>query len=467
MSDALFDALRNYALSGRIPMHMPGHKRNTERFPSLAALGAGIDITEIDGFDNLHGAQEILAAAQSRAAALWGSDRSYFLVNGSSCGILAGIRALTRRGDTVLVSRNAHKSVYHAIELCGLRPVFLLPPLDSDSGACLSTPPEAVAAALDAHPDIRLTVLTSPTYEGVVSDVAAIAALLHERGLPLLVDEAHGAHFSLHPAFPASAVSLGADIAVASLHKTLPSLTQTAVLHVRGSRVDPARLAHQLAVFETSSPSYLFLASIDECVRTLRERPEILDEWAQRLAAFDARLSGAENLRFPFRSGHHAPGVFGFDPSKIFVLSRTADGERLAMHLRARGIEPEMVTARGVLLMTGAGDTNAAMEHTAAALLAAPLPGEGTIPSGDPPFPCAAPELVVLPEAALERDWEYVETTDAAGRIAAEYLWAYPPGIPFVIPGERIPPHFPELCASIRSLHGTRRRADGWIAVLR
>ena len=467
MSDALLDALKDYAAHGRIPMHMPGHKRNTDRFPALAALGAGIDITEIDGFDNLHGAEGILADAQSRAAALWGSDRSYFLINGSSCGILAGIRALTRRGDAVLVSRNAHSSVYHAIELCGLRPVFLLPPLDAGTGICLSAPPEAVEAALDAHPELRLVILTSPTYEGVVSDVAAIAAAAHRHGVPLLVDGAHGAHFSLHPAFPASAISCGADIAVASLHKTLPSLTQTAVLHVRGPRVDASRLAHQLAVFETSSPSYLFLASMDECVRALRERPEILDAWAARLAAFDARLAAAQRLRVLFHDGRPIPGVFAHDPSKLFAVSPAPDGAALAKHLRACGIEPEMVAPCGVLLMTGAGDTAEAMERTADALLAADFPGSAEDAPGVPPGIFGMPQLVLLPEEALERPWEYVSPAAAPGRIAAEYIWAYPPGIPLVVPGERIPAHLPALCAGIPALHGTRRAPDGRVAVLR
>ncbi|MBE6561683.1 MAG: hypothetical protein E7662_11225, partial [Ruminococcaceae bacterium] len=172
---SLLERLRQNSTDGRIPFHMPGHKRNTARFPYLQNLSAAEDITEIDGFDNLHGAQEILADAMSRAAALWHSEHAYFLVNGSSCGILAGIRALTKRGDTVLLSRNAHKSVYHAIELCGLKPVFLMPPYDCARGMFLSLPPEEVRAALDAHPEVRLVILTSPTYEGVLSDTAAIA----------------------------------------------------------------------------------------------------------------------------------------------------------------------------------------------------------------------------------------------------------------------------------------------------
>lgn len=473
MSESLLELLRGNEQSGRIPMHMPGHKRNTERFPSLAALGAGMDITEIEGFDNLHGAESILAAAMERAAALWNSDRTYFLINGASCGILSGIRALTRRGDTVLVSRNAHKSVYHAIELCGLRPVFLMPPIDEALGVCLSLPPDTIRRALDRHPEARLLILTSPTYEGVVSDVRAAADEAHSRGIPLLVDEAHGAHFSLHPAFPTSSVRLGADITVASLHKTLPSLTQTAVLHVCGPRVDRARLEHQLAVFETSSPSYLLLTSLDECVRMLRERPEILDEWAARLSAFDKRLGTPVHLRIP---GHGTPaqalyGAFDYDRSKIFVSSDSMSGYALAKHLRRCGVEPEMAAPNGVLLMSGAGDTSDAMQKTAGILREADALGNTAgsefraLPC--PLFPEGTPVLDVLPETALELPWEAVAPEHSAGRTAAEYVWAYPPGIPLLLPGERIPPAFPALCAAFSGLHGTRGDPARRVAVLR
>jgi len=272
---SLLQLLRENGEAGRLPFHMPGHKRNTERFPHLQHLSAAEDITEIDGFDNLHGAEGILAESMHSAAELWHSDRSFFLINGSSCGILAGIRALTKRGDTVIVSRNAHKSVYHAIELCGLRPVFLMPPWDGERGMFLSLPPAAVEDALIRYPEASLVILTSPTYEGVLSDVASIARIAHGHDASLLVDEAHGAHLLGDP-FPRGAVLSGADLAVQSLHKTLPALTQTAVLHVCGTRVDRARLEHQLAVFETSSPSYLLLASMDGCVRALRENTGLL-----------------------------------------------------------------------------------------------------------------------------------------------------------------------------------------------
>jgi len=431
---SLLDLLRDNAENGRIPFHMPGHKRASALFPYLNELSAAEDITEIDGFDNLHGASGILRQAMERAALLWHSQRSYFLIGGSSCGILAGIRALTRRGDKVLLSRNAHKSVYHAIELCGLHPVFLTPPYDRETGIFLSLPPAQLKEALSRHPDARLFILTSPTYEGILSDTAELTGIAHAQGTAVLVDEAHGAHLSLHPAFPDGAVSAGADIVVQSLHKTLPSLTQTAILHANGPFADPDRLAHQLAVFETSSPSYLLMASIDGCVRTLQNQPEILDRWADNLTEFRNSVQTLRRLRLPAQCGG-IPGAFRWDPSKIYISTAKTDktGTELAAILRAANLEPEMVASHGVLCMSGPGDTPHALAALSDVLHEADrLCSETSVPCGVPLPPLAVP--VCSPEEALERAWEWVSPAQSIGRIAAEYIWAYPPGIPLFIP---------------------------------
>ncbi len=465
--------LRENGVKGRLPMHMPGHKRNADCAPYLEKLSLREDITEIDGFDNLHGAEGILADSMARAASLWGADRSYFLVNGASGGILAGIRALTRRGDTVLMTRAAHKSVYHAVELCGLKPIFLLPPI-ADAGFFGSIPPSEVAEALRVHPEVKLVILTSPTYEGVISDIAAVAEIAHNAGVPLLVDEAHGAHLDLSAHFSGGAVKAGADLVVQSVHKTLPSLTQTAILHVCGSRVDADRLAHQLSVFETSSPSYLLLASIDGCVRAIAENGALLADWAEALSHFDSLTHGLRHLQIPYH-GADAEGsdaaVFAYDRSKIYVSARgtSADGATLAAALRARGIEPEMVTADGVLCMTGAGDTKDSLTALADALCA--IDAEIHAESASEILPgVPAPPLVLDSEDALASAWESVPLTEALGRTAAEYVWAYPPGIPLLIPGEEIT----EACVRyIRAagekirLYGTRGALPERIAVVK
>jgi len=323
-----------------------------------------LDTTEIAGFDDLHAPEGILLEAQARAAALWGSDRAYFLINGSTAGLLAGIYATVSPGDRVLLVRGHHRAIDHAVELLGLRPVYIDPP-QLTGGAFDSVPPEAVEAALETHPDMRLVVLTSPTYEGVLSDIGAIAEIAHGRDIPLFVDEAHGAHLGLSQHFPESAISQGADLVVQSLHKTLPSLTQTAILHRIGARVDHARIQHALDIFQTSSPSYLLMASIDSCVALMADKgAELLAAWRSRLDHFRAEATGLTRLRLLNGS---------IDPSKITILTAgvSLSGAALMERLRRdHRIELEMARENYAVAMTGLGSTDADFKRLLDALYA-------------------------------------------------------------------------------------------------
>lgn len=441
---SLLDALQAYSADDRIPMHMPGHKRNTDMAEALERLGARYDITEIDGFDNLHEPSGVLAAAMDRAARLWNSRRSFFLVNGSTCGILAGIRTLTRRGGKILMARGCHKAVYHAVELCGLEPVFLLPPADERFGISASIRPEQVTQALQLHPDVCLVVLTSPTFEGVISDVAAVCRVAHARNIPVLVDEAHGAHLDFSPFFSGGAVAAGADLVIQSLHKTLPSLTQTAIAHLNGPRADPGEFARQLGIFETSSPSYLLLSSMDCCVRLLEAQgPLLFSRWEERLRAFDERILPLARLRVlchgrDSREGH--PGFFGFDPGKLVISTRGTDltGPALADRLRSEyRIELEMASGDYAIAMTGAGDRPQWLSALADALLAVDrtcAPAAREQAPGLPPLPrrvCGIAQALEAPRRSLPE-------AAAEGAVSAGYVWAYPPGIPLLIPGEQI-----------------------------
>lgn len=286
----LWRELQEYTQRSLVPLHMPGHKRRVSPAPDLPV---DWDITELPGTDDLHDAQGILASAMARTAALYGAKRTWYLVNGSTCGLLAGIRALAPNGTTVIAARNCHKSVFHAVELGSLKTHWLLPePVDS-FGIWGSVTPASVEAALKECPAARCVILTSPTYEGVVSDIAAISALCHAHGVPLLVDEAHGAHLGLPfpGAFPPGALQCGADLVIQSAHKTLPSLTQTAWLHLGGVLAEKdgieREIERQLDIFETSSPSYLLLASLDGCTGILRmEGGDLFAAWQERLDRF-------------------------------------------------------------------------------------------------------------------------------------------------------------------------------------
>ncbi len=438
----LLEKLADYTALDVCPMHMPGHKRRDMG----GGLPWGLDITEIDGFDNLHDAQGVLKNGMERAARLYGSRRAFFLVGGSTCGILAGICAATRPGDTVLLPRGCHKSVYHALELRDLRPVYLPVPMDDGLGVAGSLRPETVAAALEAHPEAKMVIVTSPTYEGVVSDVAAITVLAHRAGVPVLVDEAHGAHLGLAPWLPAGAVTAGADIVIQSAHKTLPSLTQTALAHWNSNLVPAAEFARQLAIFQTSSPSYLLMGSLDHCYALLEAQGAALwESYRRNLEGFDRRTAALRHLRILCHGGDRAaghPDFFAFDPGKIVISTRGTDltGPELMDLLRQKfHIELEMAQADYALAMTSLCDTSGTLGRLADALLEI----DGTL--------CAKTELYSVPQCPLPRQRMSISAARAAeggllpaeqavGAVCGEMVWAYPPGIPLLAPGEEITP---------------------------
>ncbi len=544
MADDLLTKLKRYGGSDYYPLHMPGHKRRISHFEQPFA----IDITEIDGFDDLHHAQGILREAQQRAARLYGADETYYLVNGSTCGILAAVAAAVPRGGRILMARNSHRSVYNAVFLNDLHAEYLCPPLDPARGIAGSILPEDVHRMLRGGAGAHTVVVTSPTYDGVVSDIRAIAEETHRAGAVLIVDEAHGAHFGMHPYFPESALSCGADIVVNSLHKTLPSLTQTALLHVRGDRADREKLRRYLDIYQTSSPSYVLMAGMDACVSLLeRQGRELFDEFVGRLEKMRDALRQMRVLHM-VDGRERELQAFGFDRSRILIsLERsTMTGPELAQILRGRyHLEPEMAAADYVTAIMTVADGQEGFDRLTEALLETDAGLQADLRPAEPEMrrdagkaetvhrpgtaepgsaertaadwtgrparpgkrrdagkteavrrPCAAepgsaektaadwtedgpvePEMcreagkaeaVRRPGAAepgsaektsaagslrgrwprneeamsireaLERPAEPVLLRESAGRVSAEYIYLYPPGIPLVVPGERI-----------------------------
>ena len=306
----IYEKLKKYSDSDYYGFHMPGHKRNLDLMPGVSPYK--IDITEIDGFDDLHHAEGILLEAQRRAAKVCHADETHFLVNGSTVGILSAIAGVTKKGDTILVARNCHKSVYHAIYMNELNPVYLYPHFDEDVQLNTEISAQDVSRALDDHPQIRAVVIVSPTYDGVVSDVAAISEVVHRKGLPLIVDEAHGAHFGFHPEFPKRANEQGADLVINSLHKTLPALTQTALLHINGTIVERKRVRKYLDMLQSSSPSYVLMAGMDACMGLIAERgEELFAAYVERLLRLRNRLLELQNLKLVETEN--------YDISKVFI----------------------------------------------------------------------------------------------------------------------------------------------------
>lgn len=496
MSENLLEMLKQYGRSDFYPLHMPGHKRQV----SLFEQPFSIDITEIDGFDDLHHAQGILRDAQRRAARLFGAEETCYLVNGSTCGILAAVAAAVPGGGRILMARNSHKSVYNAVFLNGLHASYLYPKMDPLRGIAGSIRPEDVRSALwgqsgaeqDALPGqpgaagsispgysedmgdalreypvwtgtasgragtesgmgrksqgIQAVLITSPTYDGVVSDIRAIAEEAHRAGALLIVDEAHGAHFGMHSCFPDTALSCGADLVVNSLHKTLPSLTQTALLHVQGGRADREKLRSYLGIYQSSSPSYVLMAGMDACIDLLERKGSVLfDEFVRRLEKMRSTLRQMRVLHL-VDGCEQELSAFAFDRSRILIsLERCAmTGPELALLLREKyHLEPEMSAENYVTAILTVADTEEGFARLTEALLEIDAwlqtePRTAHKPGREMQGQWRKNEEAMSIREAQEHRSEAVLLRDSAGRVSAGYVYLYPPGIPLLVPGERI-----------------------------
>lgn len=445
--------LINNAKSNIYPFHMPGHKRR-----GAEVLGEmkpyDIDITEIEGFDNLHHANGIIRQAQDEAAQLYGADHAYFLINGSTCGILAAISAATKRGDRILVARNCHKAVYHGIYLRQLRPVFIYPQI-TRSGIQGQITAVEVEKAFKENSDIKAVVITSPTYDGVVSDVASIAQIAHAHGVPLIVDEAHGAHFGFGGDFPENAIKLGADAVILSLHKTLPAFTQTALLVTQdiNNIADKGKclLAHKLVekflgIYETSSPSYVFMTGTERCIHYVRDNGEApFTELRHHLDNFYQKTSDLKHLRVVRKSDFSVEEAFDFDESKILIFTDNTDmsgQELLEILLHKYDIQLEMAAGSYALALCSIMDTEEGFDRLAEALISIDEGislQEGTKYSTklDTSIYQTLPKAMEMYEA-YEMQTEAVPFSQTVGRTSGAFVYLYPPGIPLVVPGEII-----------------------------
>lgn len=473
MENYLDRKLALYEKKDIYPFHMPGHKR----LEMNTFISEKMDITEITGFDNLHHPEGIIKEAQERLAKTFGAYRSFFLVNGSTAGILAAISAAAPKRGRVLMARNCHKSVYNAVFLQELKTSYLYP-METGLGIQGSISPEDVRRELSGNTDISAVVITSPTYDGVVSDIESIAEIVHSFQLPLIVDEAHGAHFGFSADFPEKAISLGADYVIESLHKTLPALTQAAVIHIsESSFADAGRLQRFLQIFQSTSPSYLLMGSIDRCTRILKEDGDCLfHEFSQRLNSFYKSAARLKKIEvFPYcmhgnvktRSLSGLPktgyllsnemnsasnrGIWARDPSKILIsASRIGlNGQSLLEHLYAGfRIEMEMASGHYATALSSILDTDEGFRRLMSALES--LEEESDEIRSKVPGECSG-EVILTPTEIYkknEKASEIAETdnyaketlrlSECAGRVSAEYVYLYPPGIPIIAPGEVI-----------------------------
>ena len=431
----LEEELKAYTQSGQIPFHMPGHKR---RFQATSAIDSTLDFTEVEETDDLHHSNGILKEAMARTAALYGADQTWFLVNGSTCGNLAGIFALTHEGAEVIAARNCHRSVFHAIQLRHLKVHWLMPPYIKAYETYGSLTPQSVQDALEMYPDSEAVILTSPTYEGVISDIRAVSAIAHRHHVPVLVDEAHGPHLSMGD-FPAGAVEEGADLVVQSPHKTLFSATQTAWLHVKGDLVNHAEVEKQLGIFETSSPSYPLMMSLDGCTAAWQKDGDTyVKAWRQEIHEFEAVIQNLRHIRvLEHQNGQDSPLIYAYDPGKILIHTPLSGSTCMKILHDHYHFTMEMAQGHNVLAMSSAADAPGTLKKLGEALCEmdqhmAEEKQEDAL------------EEIVLPEVrmtihdAVEMTHVTMDLENAAGRTAGEYLFLYPPGIPFIVPGEVI-----------------------------
>ena len=448
--ERLYRALEIYSQEDYYPFHMPGHKRNPDTVNT--DLPFDRDITEIDGFDNLHHPEGILKKAQETAASVYDTNECYYSVNGSTAALLAAVSATVPRNGQILVARNCHKAVYHALYLRNLIPTYVYPQMDPKWWINGGISSDKVERALAENPEIKAVLLTSPTYDGVVSDIEKIAEIVHRYEIPLIVDEAHGAHFHFSNYFPTSAAELGADLVIQSFHKTLPSMTQTAVLHNCSDRVDSRLIRRFMGIYQSSSPSYILMASMDACMEKMSsDGNEMFREFTKILEKARRRLSECKYIRLVSPEIGTA-GVFDYDRSKLLFSTRYASmtGSELAQILLEKyHIQVEMETEHYVLALAAVGDSGEGFERLCQAIeeinqeeaQKKKEKRETEEPKAGRTAYTSLSQFMSITEA-MESKSEIRKLEESVGRISAEFGYLYPPGIPLIVPGEQITGQF-------------------------
>ena len=497
----LLDALRVCAHKPHAPFYAPGHKHGKGMPDRLSALlGTAVfraDLPELPELDNLFAPQGVIQQAQALAAAAFGADRTWFLANGSTSGVIAAILATCNPGDKIILPRNVHQSAISGLVLSGAVPIFIQPDYDPILALAHSLTPAAIAEALAQHPDAKAVLMVYPTYYGVCGDVAAIAHLAHQHNIPLLVDEAHGAHFAFHPELPIAALAAGADLAVQSTHKTLAAMTQAAMLHTKGDRINGDRVSKALQLVQSTSPSYLLLASLDAARHQMATQGEQLLEQTLQLAD-EARsrlnqIPGLATLN-PEQAGQSA-GFTALDRTRltVTVTGLGLDGFTADQILNEQlGVTAELPSLQHLTFIMSVGNTREDVEKLMRSFQRLAVMegetaetqrrGEGEVgeagevrEAGEAeeaegarrqeaedrrqeaegrrqkagailnsqtfslhPSSLILPASPLTPRAAFFAATETVSIAQASNRISAELVCPYPPGIPVLMPGEVI-----------------------------
>ncbi|SFF95135.1 arginine decarboxylase [Halobacillus alkaliphilus] len=443
----LFTGVKNHADKKPTQFHIPGHKggkgmdKEFQQFIGENALS--IDLINIEPLDDLHHPQGMIKDAQNLAAEAFGADYTFFSVQGTSGAIMTMIMSVCQPGDKIIVPRNVHKSITTAIIFSGAKPVFIHPELDNRLGISHGITPEAVERACTAHPDAKGVLVINPTYFGITADLSHIVDIAHSFDIPVLVDEAHGVHIHFHERLPLSAMQAGADLAATSVHKLGGSLTQSSVLNLREGLVSHERVQTIMSMLTTTSTSYILLASLDTARRHLAMNGHELMESCIRLADSARKsLNQIPSIYCPGDEILASDATHDYDPTKLIISVKNLgiSGYDVEVWLRENySIEVELSDLYNILCIITPGDREEDVERLIEALTDLYEQSSGTVETKE--IVVKVPDIPVLslsPREAFYASTEVLPLHDAVGRISAEFVMVYPPGIPIFIPGEII-----------------------------
>jgi lysine decarboxylase len=452
-----FQALLDYVDSGVLPFHTPGHIQGVGMDLAFREFVGdnvcAIDLTPMPGIDDLLQPTESIREAQELAAEAWGADHTFFLINGSTSGNQCMMMTAVNPGDKIAVPRNSHKSMLGGLVMSGACPVYMAPEVDEELHMDLCVTPDTVARTIEEHPDVVAVYVVSPTYYGVAADLASIERIAHDAGKLLLVDEAWGPHFHFHPALPLSATAAGADLCINSTHKMLSAFSQCAMLHEKGDRVQVDRLKAVLKMFLSTSPNLPMVASLDVARKQMAtEGPALLSRTIELAEETRRRLNRIEGLYCFGDELQGRRGIFDLDPTKIAVTVKGLGytGYEASQLLRHRyNIQVELADLFNVVALFTIGTTREAADRFVTAfeeMARDDRPVDMYAPSGileqrlkrgSFRLP-KIPPMRMLPRDAFLAPAEFVKFKESTGRICAETISPYPPGIPVLSPGEEI-----------------------------
>lgn len=445
----LFKGLVNHIESSPVQFHIPGHKHGEGMDPEFREFigpnALSIDLINIAPLDDLHHPHGMIKEAQELAAEAFGADHTFFSVQGTSGAIMTMIMSVCGPGDKILVPRNVHKSIMSAIIFSGATPIFIHPELDEELGISHGITVESVERALIAHPDAKGLVVINPTYFGISANLEEIVRIAHSFDIPVLVDEAHGVHIHFNEHLPPSAMQAGADMAATSVHKLGGSLTQSSVLNVQGERISHSRVQSIISMLTTTSTSYILLASLDTARRYLAiEGHDQLDKVIRLAEHTREQINLIPGIKCPGKEILNEKAIYDMDPTKLIISIKELNisGYEVEKWLREKAnIEVELSDLYNILciitmgdsketigkLITGLTELSNAFYHIREEQLS-------TIRVQVPNIPI----LALSPREAFYADTEVIKLNQSAGRISAEFIMIYPPGIPIFIPGEII-----------------------------